>query len=360
MLSIGFTDLKAEIGEPGFEQRETQQSAMASAKAGGYTRVAVTPNLSPVTDNQAAVNFIQRKNTDLFQFLPFGSISEKMEGKQLAGFHEMKNAGAIGFTENNKQVSTELMLRALEYARQIHSRIFTSSNDKSIHPNALIHEGITSTAMGVKGASEISETIHIQRDLSLLKYTQSKLHFFSVSTAKGVDLIRKAKKEGLDVTCSVAAHQLCFVDTDMKQFDSNKKVWPPFRSTEDRTAIIKGLADGTIDAIESQHTPIEIEGKELEFEDASFGISSFQTAFITAAKALEDKLSVEQILEKFTTSPSQILEMPAIDFEVGSPARLVLFNPKGETTVDVSLWKSKSKNTPYFGQTLAGSVTPLF
>lgn len=359
-LSIAFTDLRAEIGEPGLEHRETQHSAMQAAKAGGYTRVAVMPNLVPITDNQAAAAFIQRNNTEHFEFLPLGSISEKMDGKQLSGFFEMKKAGAVGYTENNKNVSTELMMRALEYAKQTQSRVFTAANDKSVHPNSLMHEGITSTAMGVKGASELSETIRIQRDLSLLKYTQSKLHFYSVSTAKGVDLIRKAKKEGLDVTCSVAAHQLCFLDSDLKNFDSHKKVWPPFRGNDDKIALIKGLQDGTINAIESQHTPIEIEGKELEFEDAQFGMSTFQTAFLSATKALEDKLETAQILEKFTSEPAKVLGLNDILFEVGNPARLVLFNPKGETPISSITWKSKSKNTPYFGQSLAGSVSVFF
>jgi len=290
ILSVAFTDLRANFGEPGFEQNETLRSGIAAAKKGGFTRVCLMPSLMPVTDNQGAVQFLTKENTLSFQILPLGSLSKDMKGKQLTEFAELQKAGAVGFTEDEHAVSTELMMRALEYSKQTNTRIFVAPNDYSVHPKAQMHEGKTSVKMGLKGASELSETLRIQRDLALLKYTGGSLHFYSISTAKGIEMIRKAKKDDLQVTCSIAAHQLSFTHEDMIDYDSNKKTWPPFRSNADRKTLINGLVDGTIDAIESQHTPLVIENKELEFEYANFGISGIEISFQTIFSAVINKL----------------------------------------------------------------------
>ncbi len=358
-LSIAFTDLRANFGEPGFEQNESLSSGIAAAKKGGYARVCLMPSLIPVTDNQGAVQFLTKQNTDTFQILPLGSLSKEMKGKQLTEFAELQRAGAIGFTEDEHAVSTELMMRALEYSQQTNTRIFVAPNDYSVHPKAQIHEGKTSVKMGLKGASELSESLRIQRDLALLKYTGGSLHFYSISTAKGIDMIRKAKKEELQVTCSIAAHQLSFTHEDMIDYDSNKKVWPPFRSSADRKALINGLLDGTIDAVESQHTPLAIENKELEFEYANFGISSIEIAFQTIFSEVEKEIPIETLLEKFTTGAEFSANIPPIQMEVGEPARLILISTKGKTSVSNTVWTSRGKNTPFFNSELNGTVTSL-
>jgi dihydroorotase len=359
LLSIAFTDLRANFGEPGFEQNESLRSGIAAAKKGGYARVCLMPSLMPVTDNQGAVQFLTKQNTDTFQILPLGSLSKEMKGKQLTEFAELQNAGAIGFTEDEHAVSTELMMRALEYSKQTNTRIFVAPNDYSVHPKAQMHEGKTSVKMGLKGASELSETLRIQRDLALLKYTGGSLHFYSISTAKGLDMIRKAKKEELQVTCSIAAHQLSFTHEDMIDYDSNKKVWPPFRSSADRKALINGLLDGTIDAVESQHTPLAIENKELEFEYANFGISSIEIAFQTIFSEVDKEIPIETLLEKFTIGAEFSSNIPPIQMEVGEPARLILISTKGKTSVSNTAWTSRGKNTPFFNAELNGAITSL-
>ena len=252
------------------------------------------------------------------------------------------------------------MMRALEYSKQTNTRIFVAPNDYSVHPKAQIHEGKTSVKMGLKGASELSETLRIQRDLALLKYTGGSLHFYSISTAKGIDMIRKAKKDDLQVTCSIAAHQLSFTHEDMIDYDSHKKVWPPFRGSTDRKALINGLVDGTIDAIESQHTPLNIENKELEFEYAEFGISGIEIAFQTIFSAVGKEVPIETLIEKLTIGAEFSANIPPIQMEVGEQARLVLISTKRKTIVEQSTWLSRGKNTPLFTTELNGAVTPLF
>jgi dihydroorotase len=359
ILSIAFTDLRANFSEPGFEQNETLRSGIAAAKRGGFARVCLMPSLLPVTDNQGAVKFLTKENTQFFQVLPLGSLSKEMKGKQLTEFAELQNAGAIGFTEDELAVSTELMMRALEYSKQTNTRIFVAPNDYSVHPKAQMHEGKTSVKMGLKGASELSETLRIQRDLALLKYTGGSLHFYSISSAKGLDMIRKAKKESLQVTCSIAAHQLSFTHEDMLDYDSNKKVWPPFRSNADRKALITGLLDGTIDAIESQHTPLVIENKELEFEYANFGISGIEIGFQTIYSAVGQEVPIETLLEKFTIGAEFSANIPPIQMEVGELARLVLISTKGKTSVNHTTWLSRGKNTPFFNTELNGAIISL-
>jgi len=359
ILSVAFTDLRANFGEPGFEQNETLQSGISAAKKGGFARVCLMPSLMPVTDNQGAVQFLTKNNSTSFQILPLGSISKEMKGKQLTEFSELQHAGAIGFTEDEHTVSTELMMRALEYSKQTNTRIFVAPNDYSVHPKAQMHEGKTSVKMGLKGASELSETLRIQRDLALLKYTGGSLHFYSISTAKGIEMIRKAKKEGLQVTCSMAAHQLSFTHDDLIDYDSNKKVWPPFRSATDGKALLLGLNDGTIDAIESQHMPMTIENKELEFEYASFGISGIEIAFQTIYHAVGDEVQLETLLEKFTIGAEFSANIAPIQMEVGEPARLVLFSPKGKTKVETGSWISRGKNSPFFNTEVSGELTSL-
>ncbi|MFM7721409.1 MAG: dihydroorotase, partial [Bacteroidota bacterium] len=184
-------------------------------------------------------------------------------------------------------------------------------------------------------------------------------HFYSISTTKGVEMIRKAKKEGLQVTCSIAAHQPSFTHEDMLDYDSNKKVWPPFRSQTDRKSLINGLQDGTIDAVESQHTPVAIEGKELEFEFANFGISGIEIAFQTLYHAVGNEISIETLLDKFTVGAEFSANIPPIQMEVGEPARLTLISTKGKTLVSNKQWESRGKNSPFFNQELRGAIIPL-
>ncbi|MFM7769654.1 MAG: dihydroorotase [Bacteroidota bacterium] len=351
-LCVGFTDVRAHLGEPGNETKETLLSGMKAAIHGGFARVAVVPSSNPLPDTKAVIQQMQELNTAEFQFLPYGTISKNMEGKQLSEFNDLKSSGAIGFTDNTQETSTELMMRALEYSKQVNGKIFSFPNDPGVHPKAQMHEGLTSTKMGLKGSSHHHESIRIFRDLSLAAYSEAPIHFFSVSTAEGIDLIRKAKRSGQKVTCSIACHQLTFTDEDLIDFDSNKKVWPPHRSFKTNKALIKGILDGTVDAIESQHTPMEIEHKELEFEYADFGMNTLQHAFLIAFDRLKDELPIEIILGLFTEGPSRSLNIPNVRPE----ENCILFNPKGVTEISVENWFSNTKNTPFMNHGLSGSI----
>jgi dihydroorotase len=226
--------------------------------------------------------------------------------------------------------------------------------DRGINGNGQMHEGPISVSLGMKGIPNQAEEIRVQRDIELLRYCGGRLHFMLISTARSVELIRKAKREGLQITCAVAAHQLLFTEENLTGFDSNFKVIPPFRSKDDRKALIAGLKDGTIDAIVSDHCPEDIEHKVREFEDASFGISSVEASFCSAFTALEKYMSLEEIIEKFTTGPEQILGIQSCPVSEG--AHVSIFNPESNTEFTSDTWVSKSKNSPLIGMRLRGEV----
>jgi dihydroorotase len=268
----------------------------------------------------------------------------------------MQQAGAKAFSDDRGTIGTELMCRALEYSRNLGSIIMVLPWDRGLNGNGQMHEGPVSVSLGMKGIPQLAEEIRVQRDIELLRYCGGRLHFMLISTARSVELIRKAKRDGLSISCAVAAHQLLFTEEHLTEFDSNYKVLPPFRSKEDRKALIAGLKDGTIDAIVSDHCPEDIEHKVREFEDADFGISSVQTAFCAAFTALEKHLSIEEIIDKFTGGPERILGLSAQPLEEGFGSPVSIFNPEEQTEFTAEGWSSKSKNSPLIGRTLKGKV----
>ena len=354
VLSRGWTDIAARSGEPGAEYKEDLNSLKDAARRGGYTRVAILPSTLPVVDNKSAIHFINNHSEPSIQLLPIGSLSQKMEGKQLAEMFDMQQAGAKGFSDDRGTIGTELMCRALEYSRNLGSIIMVLPWDRGLNGNGQMHEGPVSVSLGMKGIPHLAEEIRVQRDIELLRYCGGRLHFMLISTARSVELIRKAKRDGLSVSCAVAAHQLLFTEEHLTEFDSNYKVLPPFRSKEDRKALIAGLKDGTIDAIVSDHCPEDIEHKVREFEDANFGISSIEASFCTAFTALEKHMSPEEIIEKFTTGPESILGLPAQSVSEGS--HVSIFNPESNTEFTSAAWISKSRNSPVIGMSLRGEV----
>lgn len=356
-VSSGWIDMRANFCDPGFEFKEDITSGIEAAKRGGFSTVVLMPSTNPVIDSKSGVEYVlsKAKNNDV-KILVAGSLSDKMEGKQMSEMYDMHQAGAVAFTDDKKSVGAELMMRALEYTLNFGGLVMSFPYEKGVSSHGQMNEGITSVSMGTAGIPNIAEEIRLQRDIELLRYTGGKLHVSLISTAKSVELIRRAKKEGLNITCAVAAHQLYFLDEDLKTFDTNLKVIPPFRSKDDRKALIAGLKDGTIDAICSDHTPQDVEHKVREFEDASFGISSIETTFFTAYAALEKHLSVEEIVAKFTTAPASILGIEQNEIKEGVSANLTLFSTEENTIVDNSNWKSKSKNSPLFGKELKGKV----
>jgi len=354
VVSRGWTDLSARSGEPGAEYKEDLTSLRDAARRGGFARLAVLPSTRPAVDNKSAIHFINQHSEESTEFIPIGALSQKLEGKQLAEMFDMQQAGAIAFSDDRGNIGTELMCRALEYSRNINSLIMVLPWDRGINGNGQMHEGPISVSLGMKGIPNQAEEIRVQRDIELLRYCGGRLHFMLISTARSVELIRKAKREGLQITCAVAAHQLLFTEENLTGFDSNFKVIPPFRSKDDRKALIAGLKDGTIDAIVSDHCPEDIEHKVREFEDASFGISSVEASFCSAFTALEKYMSLEEIIEKFTTGPEQILGIQSCPVSEG--AHVSIFNPESNTEFTSDTWVSKSKNSPLIGMRLRGEV----
>lgn len=359
-LSSGWIDGQVRVGEPGNEDAETFVSASEAARKGGITDVVVFPSHNPPTYQAAQVAYIKQNGQKGIQFHPVGCLSEQMKGKQLSEMFDMKNAGAIAFSDDKSPVSTTLLARALEYSKTFDGLVIVLPFNHELNPGGLMHEGKTSTLMGTKGLSSVSEYMQIQRDIEILKYTGGRLHFSNVSCSESVEIIRKAKKSGLSVTCGIAAHQLSFTDEDLKLFPSNLKTLPPFRTSKDRDALIKGLADNTIDIIMSDHTPVVIEEKNVEFEYASFGISSVQHAFQMAYTALEGDLSLEEIIQKWTTNPAEIFGIPSHRIEEGETFRATLFSTAENTLVNKKEWKSKSMNSPFIGEWLSGCVMDTF
>jgi len=359
-VSSGWIDMRANFCDPGFEFKEDISSGLEAAKRGGFSTVVLMPSTNPVIDSKSGVEYVlsQAKNHAV-KILVAGSLSDKMEGKQMSEMYDMHQAGAVAFTDDKKDIGAELMMRALEYTKNFNGLVMSFPYENGVSVHGQMNEGTTSVSMGTVGIPNIAEEIRLQRDLDLLRYTDAKLHVSLISTAKSVDLIRKAKKEGLNVTCAVAAHQLYFLDEDLKTFDTNLKVMPPFRSKDDRKALIAGLKDGTIDAICSDHTPQDVEQKVREFEDAGFGISSIETTFFTAYTALEKHLTLEEIVAKFTIVPANILGIERSEIKEGSPFNLTIFSTEENTVVDSGSWKSKSKNSPLFGKELKGMVVDV-
>jgi len=355
ILSPGFFDLHANFGEPGLETKEDIRTGTAAAAAGGFTAVAVMPNTEPAIQSRSEVALVvNAAKGNIVDIHPIGAISKKREGKEMAELYDMKQNGAVAFSDGNRSVQQAgLMSRALLYAKGFEGLIFSHAEDESMAGGNKMNEGTMSTYLGMKGIPNLAESLMVSRDLYLAEYTEAPIHFASISTPEAVDLIKKAKAKGLRVTCDVAAHQLVFTDEDIIGFDSNYKVSPPLRTKADAKALIKGVKDGVIDAVVSQHTPQEIEFKNVEFHIAKNGIIGLQTVLPLLIRA---GLNEEQIVHSLAVRPRQILGMAIPQIKAGAMANLVLFDPAKSWTFNEKTNKSKSKNSPLFGQTLKGAV----
>lgn len=356
-ISPGWIDLKANFCDPGFEFKEDIESGLDAARKGGFKTVVLTISTLPVIDSKGSFEYIRKRasGSDI-RLMAAACLSEKMEGKQLSEMFDLHQAGAVAFSDDKNNVSTELMSRALEYSKNFGGLVMSFPFDQSLCQHGQINEGPMSVSLGLKGIPNISEELRVQRDIELLRYNGGRLHFTLISTAKSVDLIRKAKKEGLNVTCAVAAHQFSFLDEDMKSFDTHLKVLPPFRSKEDRKALIAGLKDGTINAICSDHSPEDIEHKVREFDQAEFGINGIETAFCSAFTSLEKFLSIEELIAALTSGPARVLGYDFSSIEEGQPADVTVFSTTENTTFHSLEMMSKSANNPFLGKTLRGKI----
>lgn len=347
----------ASFGEPGFEDRETIANGLQVAAKSGFTAVALQPNGFPVADNQSQISFARNKAagaaTDLY---PIGALTKNSEGKDLAELFDMKNAGAVAFGDYNKNLDNPNLLKiALQYTQDFDGLVIAYSQDPQLKGNGVANEGIVSTRLGLKGIPALAEEIQIARNLFLLEYTGGKLHIPTISTAKSVQLVKEAKNKGLDVTCSVSVHHLTITDEKLDGFDTRYKVAPPLRSEADRKALVKGVKDGIIDCITTDHNPIDIELKKMEFDLARNGTIGLESAF----GALNTVLPVETIVEKLTLGKT-IFGIGNQAVAEGEKASLTLFNPDRDWIFGKENILSKSKNSAFLGAKMKGSAYGIF
>lgn len=357
-VSAGWFDLRSNLNDPGFEQKENISTGCKAAAYGGFTSIASTTATNPVIDNKSLVEYVINKSkAEIVSVYPLGCVSDKREGKNIAEMYEMSLAGAIAFSDNKKTINDSgLLYRALLYSKDFNALIMQFAEDKGIARDGKVNEGEVSTRLGLKGIPHLAEEIMVIRDIFIAEYIDSPIHFMAISSAKSVDIIRNAKKRGLKVTCDVNAHQLFFTDEKLVEFDSYYKVKPPLRIQKDIDAIIAGLIDGTIDAICSDHTPQEVEAKIKEFDLADFGIIGSETAFSCAHTILKKHLSITRIIDLFTANPRKIVRIKNPEIKVGSSAELTLFNPELKYTFLEKNIKSKSRNTPFIGTPFTGKA----
>jgi len=358
-LSPGFFDLNCNIGEPGLETKEDIYTGTRAAAAGGFTGIALMPNTIPPVHSKAEIEYIvNRSKKNLVDIYPLGAISYKREGKDLAEMYDMYLSGAKAFTDGNRPVQDAgLMERALLYTQAFNGLVFSYPEDTAIAGKAKVNEGEVSTLLGMKGIPPLAEELMIARDLYLAEYTGSRIHFSTISTMRSVELIREAKRKGIEVTCDVAAYHLVLTDEALLGFDSLYKVKPPLRTRDDVDALLAGLRDGTIDAIVSQHTPHEVEFKDVEFEVAEFGMTGLQTAFCLAVKA---GLDIGMIVQKMAVKPREILNIDIPVIAEGHEANVALLDPAMEWEYNKKNNRSKSTNSPFIGHNLKGKVLLTF
>lgn len=356
-VSPGLFDLHANFRDPGFEWKEDIKTGMLAAAKGGFTGVLSMPSTLPTTDTKSQVEYILKMSNDnVVNVYPAGSITKDLKGYELSEMYDMSRSGALAFTDDKNSIQhAGVMKLALLYAKNFGGIIMNQANDKSISKDGQMNEGVISTVLGLKGIPSLAEELMIARDIKLVEYTKGRLHFSCISTAKSVELIRVAKKQGLNITADVAIHNLVLDETACEGFDTHYKVNPALRTQKDITALIKGLKDNTIDAISSDHTPQDIENKKVEFDNAEFGMISLQTAFSLACK-LENEIGLEGIIEKMAVNPRKLLGINIPEINTDKAANICLFNPITEWTLEEKNIVSKSKNTPFIGKKLKGKI----
>lgn len=354
IVSPGWVDPFTHFCDPGYEFKETLETGSQAAATGGFTRVFTIPNTNPVIDNQSQVAYIALRSQQLpIHIHPIGAITQKTEGKVLAEMYDMNNSGAIAFSDGLKPVqSPGLFLKALQYVKAFNGVLIQVPIDQSIGSSGLINEGITSTQLGLPGIPAISEESIIKRDIDLARYSGSKVHFTGISTNQSLQLVKLAKSEGVQVTCSVTPYHLFFCEEDLNNYDTNLKVNPPLRTRSDMMALRKGVLDGSIDCIASHHLPQDWDHKVCEFEYAAFGMIGLQTAFPVVNHLLKE-LNNSRLVELFSTNARSIFGLPSCIIAVGNFAELTVFN-RNETYVLNN--KSKSTNTPFEKINLQGMV----
>lgn len=354
-VSVGWVDCFANFCDPGNEHKENLESGSLAAAAGGFTDVMLIPNTNPSVHNKSQIEYIVQRSKDLAVTIhPIGAVTKNAEGKELSEMYDMHNSGAIAFSDGtNSLQSSGIILKTLEYIKVFDGILIQLPDDKNISGNGLMNEGIASIKLGMPGKPAIAEELSIARDIELVKYSNSKIHFTGVSTKKSLELISNAKSLGLNVSCSITPYHLLFCDDDLKSYDTNLKVNPPLRTKEDMLALLKGVKKGSVDFIASHHEPQHWDDKTCEFEYAKYGITGLESVF---GVAMACGISYKDFIKMQTENIRIIFELKLPEIKIGAKANLTLFDPDAEYIFESAGIYSKSKNCPYLGRKLKGKT----
>ncbi len=359
ILVPGLIDLHVHLREPGHEYKETIETGLRAAAKGGFTGVCPMPNTLPVNDNAQVTRFIvnRAKEIGLSRVHPVGAISLGLKGTTISEYSDMKQAGMVAISDDGRPVEdSSVMRRAMEYASGLGLPVISHSEDPSLARGGSMNEGIVSTRLGLKGIPNAAESIMVMRDIALAELTGARLHIAHVSCEESVDAIRHAKERGIRVTCETAPHYFTLTDQAVADYDTNAKMNPPLRTEADRLAIIKGLADGTIDMIATDHAPHSTLEKEVEFDQAFFGIIGLETSLSLSLKLVRDGLiSMEALVEKMSRNPADFLGMDN-RLIPGNVADITVIDPARCHVIDPAAFVSKSRNTPFAGMEVKGDV----
>lgn len=362
IVTPGLIDMHAHIRQPGREDAEDFTSAQKAAAAGGFTSIAAMPNTTPACDNSGIVEYIisESKRNPIINIFPIGAITKEQKGEDLAEIADMKDAGAVAISDDGFSVkNAQLMRKALEYAKMFNMPVISHCEDLDLSQKGVMNEGFISTLLGLKGIPNISESSIVQRDIALAELTGAKLHIAHVSTKESVEIIKQAKLKGVNITCETCPHYFTLTDEVVKTFDTNTKVNPPLRAEEDRAAIIKGLADGIIDVIATDHAPHTEADKDVEFDLAPFGMIGLETALALAINELIDRkiLTWDELIKKMSFNPSQILELANKgSLSIGADADIVIIDLQKKWTFTKEAIVSKSKNSSFVGRSFKGAA----
>jgi dihydroorotase len=361
IVAPGFIDMHVHLREPGFEYKETILTGCTAAAAGGFTAVCCMPNTNPPIDDESVVRLIREKArlalNGLVDVHPVAAVTKERKGEHLAPLAELAAAGAVAFSDDGDPVhDAEIMRRALEYASMYGRPIIQHAQDGPMTKGGSMNEGFMATRLGIPGMPSVAEDAVVARDIQIARYTKARYHLAHMSTAGATAMVRAAKGEGLNVTCEVTPHHIALTDEAVAGFDTNTKMNPPLRSKEDVEALKKGLKDGTIDVIATDHAPHSFDEKQVEYQSAPFGIVGLETAIGLVVTELVNTgvLSFSQMIEKMSINPRRILNLPEIRIAEGQTANLTIFDPSCEWIVDTQAFKSRSKNSPFGGKKLTG------
>jgi dihydroorotase len=365
VVAPGLIDIHVHLREPGFEYKETIESGTVAAAAGGFTAVAAMANTSPTNDTAAVTEFILRRAAEVGKVTvyPVGAISKGLEGKRLTEIGELVSAGAVAVSDDGHPVEDPyLMRRAMEYATLFDIPIIEHCETLALHPGGTMHEGFWSTSLGLRGIPAASEEIAVRRNIILAELTGARLHIAHLSTRGALEAVREAKRKGLPVTCEAAPHHLLLTDEAVRGYDPNTKMKPPLRSEEDRQSLLTGLADGTIDAIATDHAPHHADDKCMEYDKAAFGVVGLETAVPLCLDRLVNRgtISLPRLIELLSAKPARILGLPKGSLAVGADADVTILDLDRPFTVRPETFQSKGRNTPFAEWNLRGRpVTTL-